>query len=110
MKPAGSGVIQVMTAVDSRETAEHLSERLLEARLAACVQIIGPVSSRYWWKGSIERAEEWLCLVKTREGLYQAVAAGIRAVHPYENPEILCIPVSVGNEKYVAWLMAQTSG
>jgi periplasmic divalent cation tolerance protein len=99
-----------MTAVDSRETAEHLTASLLEARLAACVQIIGPVSSRYWWNGSIERAEEWLCLVKTREGLYQAVEAAILAVHPYENPEILCIPVSVGNEKYVAWLTAQTFG
>lgn len=100
--------IQVMTAVDSREAAENISQRLLEARLAACVQIIGPVSSRYWWQGKIEQAEEWLCLAKTRAGLYAQVEAAIQAAHPYENPEVLAVPVSAGSAAYLEWLSAQT--
>ena len=105
-----TSVIQIMTAVDSRDAADRLAERLLEARLAACVQIIGPVSSRYWWNGGIERAEEWLCLFKTHRELYSAAEKAILDAHPYENPEVLAIPVSDGSAKYIDWLMAETSG
>lgn len=102
--------VQVMTAVDSREAADRIARGLLEARLAACVQVIGPVRSRYWWKGAIEQAEEWVCLVKTRHGLYAEVERAIIAAHPYETPEVLAIPVIEGSATYLGWLAAETAG
>ena len=63
---AMEGFIQVMTATDKREDAEHIARSLVEMRLAGCVQIVGPVTSIYRWKGKIETAGEWLCLIKSR--------------------------------------------
>jgi periplasmic divalent cation tolerance protein len=102
--------VQVMTAVDSREAADRIARELLEARLAACVQVLGPVQSRYWWNGRIEEAEEWLCLAKTRLGLYPDVERAIIAAHPYETPEVLAIPVLDGSAAYLDWLTAETAG
>jgi periplasmic divalent cation tolerance protein len=105
----GAGVIQVMTTTDSREAADRIVGRLLESRLAACVQVIGPIASRYWWQGKIEQAEEWLCLAKTRSELYVAVEKAILKDHPYSNPEVVAVPVVMGSSTYLDWLMAETS-
>lgn len=99
-----SEYIQVLTSIDSREGAEKIAQTLVERRLAACVQIIGPITSIYRWRGAIEKAQEWLCLIKSRTELYQEIEAAIRAAHPYEVPEILATPVTAANEKYLAWL------
>ena len=64
--------LQILTTVGKREDAERIAETLIEKRLAGCVQIIGPISSVYWWKSKIEKAEEWLCLNKSEETLYQS--------------------------------------
>lgn len=103
-----TGAVQVMTTVDSREAADRIAQHLLDARIAACVQVIGPVTSRYWWQGKIEQGEEWLCLIKTRHALYERVEAAVRDLHPYEIPEIICIPVTAGSARYLEWLMAET--
>jgi periplasmic divalent cation tolerance protein len=99
--------IQVMTTVDSREVAERIARILLEQRLAACVQIAGPIASRYWWQGEVAGSEEWLCLAKTERRLYGTVEQAILAGHPYDTPEVLAIPVSDGSAKYLDWLFAQ---
>jgi periplasmic divalent cation tolerance protein len=78
--------IQVVTTVDTKERADTIARRLLEGRLAGCVQVAGPISSSYWWKGRLETAAEWFCVVKTSAGLYDEVEAAIRAVHTYEFP------------------------
>lgn len=96
--------IQVITAVDSRKNAAQIARKLVEKRLAACVQIVGPIQSTYRWKGRIEHAAEWLCLIKTRRDRYPKVERALRAVHPYEVPEILAVPVSMGGRSYLRWL------
>jgi periplasmic divalent cation tolerance protein len=98
------GPIQVLTTAGSEEAAERISTALLEARLAACVQVIGPIVSRYHWQGRLETATEWQCLAKTEAQLYPAVEQAIRAAHSYEEPEILAIPVLTGSAGYLAWI------
>ncbi len=101
--------VQVFVTINGREQAETLAQSLVEARLAGCVQVLGPMRSVYRWEGQVEQAEEWLCLIKTRATLYPALEAAIRARHPYEVPEILAVPVSAGLEAYLAWLHAATT-
>ena len=96
--------IQVITTVSERSDAEKITRKLLEERLAACVQIIGPITSSYWWRGKIETEEEWLCFIKSNETHYDAVEKNIKEVHPYEVPEIIALPIITGFPDYLAWL------
>jgi len=100
--------IQVVTTTETKQDAETIARALLEGRLAACVQIVGPVTSVYWWKEAIEAGDEWQCVAKTRRDLFDAVAEAIRRHHPYEVPEILATPVAAGSESYLAWLDKET--
>ena len=99
--------IQVMTAAGSEEEAERISAALVEGRLAACVQVLGPVSSRYRWQDKVEHAQEWLCLAKTETSRYPEVEAAIRALHSYDEPEIIATPIVTGSEGYLTWLGEQ---
>lgn len=98
--------VQVLTTTGSEEEAERIATALLEQRLAACVQTLGPTVSRYRWQGELERAQEWQCLAKTEAALYAEVEASIRAVHSYDEPEILAIPVLAGSRGYLEWISA----
>lgn len=102
--------IQVMTTTATREDAARIAAVLLENRLAACVQVMGPIESHYRWKGTLERSSEWLCLVKTTRGNYRAVEEAIHANHFYEVPEVIACPIESGSEAYLAWLRAETEG
>ena len=102
-----AGYLSVTTTVDSLAAAERIAAALLDARLAACVQIEGPLESRYHWKGAVERSREWRCTIKTRADLFEALQAALRAAHPYETPEILAHAVVRGSEAYLAWLDAE---
>jgi periplasmic divalent cation tolerance protein len=102
--------IQVLTTTDTRPRAEEIARALVERRLAACVQMIGPVTSTFRWQGQIDTAEEWLCLAKTRSELYAEVEAAIRAVHTYEVPEILAVPVIAGHGPYLNWMRSELQG
>jgi periplasmic divalent cation tolerance protein len=99
-----AGYIQVLTTAASEDEAERISRELVERRLAACVQVIGPVSSRYRWRGEIEEEREWQCLAKTEAGRYLEVEAAIRAVHSYEEPEIIAFPITHGSSGYLKWV------
>jgi periplasmic divalent cation tolerance protein len=99
-----SECIQVVTTVGSEEEAEAIAAALLDARLAACVQTLGPITSSYVWRGERQRATEWQCLAKTERRLYERVEAAIRAAHSYEEPEILAIPVLAGSAGYLRWV------
>jgi periplasmic divalent cation tolerance protein len=96
--------IQVLTTTGRKDDAERIATMLIDARLAACVQVLGPIASTYRWKGEIETAQEWLCLIKTRMDLYAEIEKAIRAAHPYEEPEILAMPVVTGSASYLAWI------
>jgi periplasmic divalent cation tolerance protein len=99
--------IQVVTTTAQREDAERIARTLVEKRLAACVQVLGPIASTYRWHSAIETGEEWQCWAKTRRELYGAVEAAIRRLHPYEAPEILALAVVAGGKDYLAWIDAQ---
>lgn len=96
--------IQVVTTTEKREDAEKIAKALVEKRLAACAQLVGPIVSTYWWKGNIETAEEWQCLVKSKKSLYGEVEKAIKMLHPYETPEIIVLPIVSGSADYLKWL------
>ena len=83
---------------------------MVEQRLAACVQIVGPITSTYRWQGKVETTEEWLCVIKSRGALYEALEQAIRGVHPYEEPEILAMPITEGSQSYLHWLDENLKG
>nr|MBU1328444.1 divalent-cation tolerance protein CutA [Candidatus Omnitrophota bacterium] len=100
--------VQVITTVSEKKDAEKIAKVLIYGRLVACVQIIGPIKSIYRWKGKIENANEWVCLIKTRKTLYKKVESAIRKIHPYEVPEIIAISIAKGSEDYLKWLSDET--
>ncbi len=82
---------------------------LIERRLAACVQISGPITSVYRWQEKIETGSEWRCEIKTRMAHYAAVESAIRELHSYDVPEILALPVVAGSQAYLDWLRGELS-
>lgn len=96
--------INIITTTKRESEAKRISGALLESRLAACVQIIGPVKSSYIWRGRIENSREWLLLIKSRKNLYRRVEGKIKSLHSYDTPEIIALPVIAGSEKYTRWL------
>ena len=100
--------VLVLTTLPDRDAAGTLARSLVADRLAACVSIGAPVESIYHWRGAIETSTEVPLTVKTRADLFDAVAAAIRAGHPYELPEILAVPITDGADDYLAWIDAET--
>jgi periplasmic divalent cation tolerance protein len=96
--------LQVTTTAGTKDDACQIARALVEQRLAGCVQIVGPITSTYWWKGEIVEDEEYLCVIKTRQNLFTTVEAAIKAVHPYAVPEILATEVTAGSQNYLDWL------
>lgn len=85
-----------------------MANMLLEAKLAACVNIIPECASLYRWKGKIETGKEFPVIIKTRTDLYQQVENAIKQVHPYELPEIIAVPIIKGLSEYIVWILEQT--
>lgn len=101
--------IQVLTTTATQEEAARVAQTLVEERLAACVQVLGPIASTYRWQGAVEKAQEWLCIAKTARGLYPKVEQAIRRVHSYQVPEILAVEVTAGSTDYLAWLAGEVN-
>ena len=95
-----------MTTAGSEEEAGRIASLLVDRRLAACVQVAGPIVSRYRWQGAIEEEREWQCLAKTTRAAYDAVETAIREAHSYDEPEIIAIPIVAGSAGYLAWIEA----
>jgi periplasmic divalent cation tolerance protein len=100
--------IQVVTTTERQADAQQIARALVEERLAACVQVVGPITSTYRWQGQIETSQEWQCWAKSRRGLYDEIEQAIRRLHPYEVPEILALPVLAGSASYLAWVDNET--
>lgn len=98
----------MLTSAPDVETARRIANALLDARLAACVQVGAAVESLYHWRGKRETCLEVPVSIKTRAGSFDAVAAAIRAVHPYELPEIVAVPIIDGSPDYLAWIHDET--
>ena len=101
--------IQISTTAGTKTEALQIATALVDQRLAACVQVSGPISSCFHWQGKIETVEEWLCTIKTSEQSFAGVEAVIRDIHSYEEPEIIATPMVAGSESYLAWLHDQVS-
>ncbi len=102
-------VIVVLTNLPDRESALKLARELVTQRLAACVNVLAECNSVYRWRGEIENAAEVPVLIKTRAARYAEVEAAIRALHPYELPEIVAVPVGRGLEEYLRWVADETT-
>jgi periplasmic divalent cation tolerance protein len=96
--------IVILSACDSEEQAARLARHLIDARLAACVNIVPGARSIYRWKGTIEDAAEWLLIIKSRRDLFSSIRAELAKMHSYEVPELLAMPVVEGSENYLAWM------
>jgi periplasmic divalent cation tolerance protein len=88
----------------SEENARQIATRLVEERLAACVNILPNVHSVYRWQGKVESSSEYLLLVKTRRERFAALRDRVRILHPYELPELVAVPIVAGLEPYLNWI------
>jgi periplasmic divalent cation tolerance protein len=94
----------VLVTTASKQEAEKIAQHLLKQRLIACANIVGPVSSLFRWSGKVENAEEYLIFMKSRRDLFDKLAETVQALHSYEVPEILVLPIVGGLKEYLAWL------
>jgi periplasmic divalent cation tolerance protein len=101
--------ILVLTSLPDHESAQTLARSLVTGRLAACVNVGAPVESMYHWRGELETAREVPVVIKTRQALYGAVEAAVKAAHPYELPEIIAVPVIHGLAGYLDWIADETA-
>lgn len=99
--------IVVFSTAGSAEEAERLGRSLVEARLAACVNIVSPMRSIYRWNGAIEDTQEWLLVIKTSRAVFPRVRAALEAAHSYEVPEVIALPIVDGSKNYLDWLDRQ---
>ena len=103
MTRSAESAVVVTTTLPEQAAALALARTLVEDRLAACVQVVS-LSSVYRWQGRVELAEEWGCHVKTTEARLEATLERIKAMHPYEVPELLILPVTGGDPSYLGWV------
>lgn len=104
----GPQFLQVQTTTDSRAEAMELAQAAVEARLAACAQVAGPIASMYWWEDELERSEEWLVMLKLPADGYGALAEFLTDRHSYDEPEIIATPIVTGSPGYLDWLQEET--
>lgn len=102
-----TGYIQVLTTVEHKTDAEKIARNLVEGKLAACVQILGPLTSYFHWQGKLDSAAEYLCVIKSREDLFAGLEAAIKSMHPYELPEIIATPIIKGSKDYLNWMASE---
>ena len=109
MTAAADTPLLVLTNLPDTDAARMLASRLVEARLAACINIQAPCTSVYRWEGQMEAATEVPLLIKTTAARYPALEAAIRAGHPYELPEIIAVPIAAGLPAYLGWVATETT-
>jgi periplasmic divalent cation tolerance protein len=100
-------IVMIFCTCGTHDQARTIGDSLVEARLAACVNVLPPVHSIYRWEGKVESAEEVLLIIKTTQERFPAVRDHITQLHTYDTPEIIAVPVLDGSDKYLAWLRDQ---
>ena len=100
----GNEFVVVLVTVGSAEEAERIGRTLVDERLAACVNVAGPIRSIYRWQGAIEEAAEHLMVAKARAADVPALDARVRALHSYDVPEVVALPIVAGSAPYLTWL------
>jgi periplasmic divalent cation tolerance protein len=107
-EPSQAGYLQVVTTLASEAEALRLAEAIVARQLAACVLVVGPVSSVYRWQGVVETSREWQCEMKTRGALYAELVQALAELHPYELPELIATEIVAGSPAYLAWIEQET--
>lgn len=105
-----SEYLRVETTTDSRDEASSLAQSVVQARLAACAQITGPITSTYWWDGQVEQDDEWLLLIKTSADCLDALTDHLNERHSYDVPEVVATPITGGSRAYLSWVTEETRG
>jgi periplasmic divalent cation tolerance protein len=100
----------MLTTVSSREEANAIASELVSRRLAACVNILGPISSVYRWQGVVENAEEFLLLIKSTEAMFLLIQQALGELHSYEIPELISFDIESGAQSYLDWIAASVQG
>lgn len=100
--------IVILVTAGSETEAEIIARALVEEQLAACVNILSPVRSIYRWEGKIADDREWLLVIKTRAERFSAVEARVKALHSYQVPEVIALPIVQGSDAYMRWLLEET--
>lgn len=96
--------IVVLVTASSKEEANKIARGLLEEKLAACVNIVEGLESRFWWQGKIDHAQEALLIIKTQKSLFNKLAKKVQSLHSYTVPEIIALPIIGGNKAYLDWI------
>ena len=104
MKNLQNAYFVVIVTTASKQEAENIAQHLLKERLIACANITGPVSSLFHWDGKMEKAEEHLIFMKSRKDLFEKLAETVKALHSYEVPEIIALPIIDGSKTYLGWI------
>jgi len=99
-----SSYVIVIVTVANREEAMKIVRSLLQERLIACANIVGPVSSIFWWEGKIDEASEFLVFMKSHENRFERLSEKVAEIHSYEVPEIIALPIIKGSPPYLEWL------
>ena len=96
--------LQIITTTDNADVARRIAKQLVGKKLAACVQISGPIDSFYCWQGKVESSREWRCSIKTVASIYPKVEAAIQNLHNYDVPQIIALEIVAGNLEYLNWI------
>jgi periplasmic divalent cation tolerance protein len=96
--------IVVLSTASTAAEAEAIARRLVEERLAACVNVVTGVKSFYRWKGKIEKSPEWLLVIKSSRGRFEELRAALEKLHSYDVPEVIALPVVEGTKNYLHWM------
>ncbi|NJR50185.1 MAG: divalent-cation tolerance protein CutA [Leptolyngbyaceae cyanobacterium CSU_1_3] len=99
----------VLVTTTSRQEAETIAQVLVQEKLAACATLL-PVESVYRWQGAVHQGQEWQLLIKTERSRFLELAAKIQAIHSYEVPEIIALPILAGSQSYLQWISEQVHG
>lgn len=106
-KSAGHVLVILVTAVNQEE-AVRIGKEMVNSKLAACANIMPGIQSIYRWNGKIVKAQEVLLILKSTKSRYRALERAIKAMHTYETPEIIALPVKEGLDRYVGWVCSET--
>ncbi len=108
MSPEPAEFVVVLVTAPSAEEGRRIGRALVEERLIACVNVVGPIRSIYRWQDAVEEADEHLLVMKARAADVEALAERVRGLHSYEVPEVVALPLTGGSEAYLTWLAAVT--
>ncbi|MCD6488483.1 MAG: divalent-cation tolerance protein CutA [Desulfurococcales archaeon] len=98
------GWVVVFITTPTKEEAENIARKLVEEKLAACVNIIGGIKSLFWWEGKVDEANEFLLVIKTRSSVFKELVKRVKELHSYSVPEIIALPIIAGSTSYLKWL------